>query len=559
MKRLILSFSFLITSFSFLSQLCGTSVVPPAVVNGVSVTSTFTGSTTVFTAAFTSCTFTTPPNSIHLGGSVGFTYTFHFAVPVNNVVLVLTATGSPVAEVFTFVTNNGNPTITVNGSCFTTVAGNVITSGASAGTMGGGGIFTFTRPTAYTSLTISGPGGSSGSLFALCSSSVAPSATGIYDTICQGDSLFIAGAFRNTAGIYVDSLTSSSGVDSIVTTNLSIESTPNFNITGPTSICLNKPVTFESTVSGDSNLSNFSWNFGDGNSAIQTDSTIQHTYTTAGMKTIVVSVTSDLGCSYDTTWMFDVLDIEPADFAADSVCLGFPTNFTGLSNTANVANWRYLVEGSTYSSANFSHIFGSDGVKSVRLIVTNLAGCSDTISKNIIVYPKPTMDFSFAPGVLSASDSRACFDNRSSNATLYSWDFGFSTSTLSDPCVDYPPVVGFFPVKLVGENVFGCKDSITKLIEYRDIPLVYVPSSFTPDDDGINDDFFPVVRGVISYSFSVFNRWGELIFESKEIGKGWNGKHKSELSMNGIYIYHVRVILPNNSTQEYTGHVQLLR
>ena len=89
-------------------------MVPPAVVNGVSVTGSSTGSATVFTAAYTSCTYTTPANSIHLGGTGAFTYTFNFAVPVNNVVIVLTATGSPVAEVFTFTTNMGNPTITAN-------------------------------------------------------------------------------------------------------------------------------------------------------------------------------------------------------------------------------------------------------------------------------------------------------------------------------------------------------------------------------------------------------------------------------------------------------------
>lgn len=550
----------MLLSINVLSQLCGTSVVPPAVVNGVSVTGSSTGSATVFTAAYTSCTYTTPANSIHLGGTGAFTYTFNFAVPVNNVVIVLTATGSPVAEVFTFTTNMGNPTITANGSCFSTVAGNVITSGASAGTAGGGGIFTITRPAAYTSLTISGPGGSSGSLFALCSSSVAPSATAINDTICQGDSLFISGAYRKSAGVFIDSLTSSIGVDSVVTHNLSIESTPNFNITGASSICLNKAVTFNSTQSGNAGLSNFSWDFGDGNTATQTGGSISHTYTSPGPKTILVSTTSSRGCNYDTTWTFNVLDIEPADFVADSVCEGLPTSITGLSNAANFANWQYLVEGANYSGSNCSHTFTSAGIKSVRLIVVNNVGCSDTITKNVIVYPKPIIDFGFTPTILSASNAQACFTNNSSGATSYSWDFGFATSNLFEPCADFPPTVGFFPVKLVGENAFGCKDSLTRLIEYRDIPLVYVPNSFTPNEDGLNDEFTPIVRGVESYSFSVFNRWGELLFETKEIGKGWNGKfNSSEYVMNGIYIYYVRVILPDNSTQEFRGHVQVLR
>ena len=227
---------------------------------------------------------------------------------------------------------------------------------------------------------------------------------------------------------------------------------------------------------------------------------------------------------------------------------------------ANVANWQYLVEGANYSGSNCSHTFTSAGIKSVRLIVVNNAGCNDTITKNVIVYPKPIIDFGFTPTILSASSAQACFTNNSSGATSYSWDYGFATSNLFEPCADFPPTVGFFPVKLVGENAFGCKDSLTRFIEYRDIPLVYVPNSFTPNEDGLNDEFTPIVRGVESYSFSVFNRWGELLFETKEIGKGWKGKfNSSEYVMNGIYIYYVRVILPDNSTKEFRGHVQVLK
>jgi len=107
-----------------------------------------------------------------LGEFGAFTYTMYFNPPVNDLVIALTATGQESDEVFTFTTSAGNPTIGTTISCFTSVSGNVITSGSGAAFSGGGGIFTITAPTFYSSLTISGPGGSAGSLLSICSSSV---------------------------------------------------------------------------------------------------------------------------------------------------------------------------------------------------------------------------------------------------------------------------------------------------------------------------------------------------------------------------------------------------
>lgn len=559
MKRLTLSILFLLFSYGLLSQACGTVVVPPTMINGISVTATSSGSVSTFVTAFSSCGYTTPVNSIHLGQSGTFSYTFHFNMPVNNLIIIITAAGTNMNEVFTFNTNTGAPTITINGSCFTTVAGNVITSGFGAGTTGGGGMFTFTRPTPYSSLTITGPGGAAGSLFALCSNSVTPILLNYYDTICQGDSIYLSNAYQKTTGIYVDSFKTSTGVDSIVTTGLTIEKIPIFKLDGITNSCVNQLNIFKSPNSGVGNLSNFYWDFGDGNTATQFGGSISHIYTSSGLKTVSVTVTSNLGCSYDTTFTFDVKDIEAADFYGDSVCLDKNTSFFGLSNPTNVTSWDYLVEGINYSTANFSHIFATSGTKNIRLIITNAFGCSDTITKTTVVYPKPTASFNFSPSILTNLSSQACFNNYSTNAVSYFWDFKFSNSINSDPCVIYPTVAGIFPVKLIAISTFGCIDSLIQYIEFRDIPVIYIPNTFTPNDDGLNDDFTPIIKAAKSFDFYIFNSWGEQLFYSNDMTKGWDGKYKSELSKSGIYVYYVKIVLPDNSIKEYRGHVQLLK
>lgn len=154
---------------------CSTSVVPPTVLNGIDVSSTFSGSVNTYPTAFTSCgAYVTPSSSIWLGSSGAFSYTFNFSAAVNDLVIVITATGQITDEIFNFTTSSGDPTIIDNGSCFSVVTGNVIASGAGGGPQGGGGIFTIVTSTPFTSMTITGPGGNAGSLFALCSNSVVP-------------------------------------------------------------------------------------------------------------------------------------------------------------------------------------------------------------------------------------------------------------------------------------------------------------------------------------------------------------------------------------------------
>jgi len=162
---------------------CSSSVVPPTTVNGIVITETQTGSVSTYGPPFTSCgTVTTPANSKYLGQYGSFTYTMNFSLPVNNVVIFITASGSqglPQNENFIVTTNTGGgiPTISSTENCYTTIVGNEILCGANSPVGaggGGGGKFTITNPSSFTSLTISGNGGLNGSLLSICSNSIQP-------------------------------------------------------------------------------------------------------------------------------------------------------------------------------------------------------------------------------------------------------------------------------------------------------------------------------------------------------------------------------------------------
>jgi hypothetical protein len=154
---------------------CLTSVVPPTTLNGITITESFTGSVSTYTVGpFTSCgSVTTPINSKWLGSSGSFLYTMNFSSPVNNIIIFISATGMMTNEDFILTTNTGTgiPLILSSVNCFTTIVGNTILSGAGAPITGGGGKFLIQNSLPFTSLNISGNGGTNGSLLSICSDS----------------------------------------------------------------------------------------------------------------------------------------------------------------------------------------------------------------------------------------------------------------------------------------------------------------------------------------------------------------------------------------------------
>ena len=111
---------------------------------------------------------------------------------------------------------------------------------------------------------------------------------------------------------------------------------------------------------------------------------------------------------------------------------------------------------------------------------------------------------------------------------------------------------------MVVTTEFGCKDTISKIVEVRDEFLIFIPNAFTPNGDGNNDNFRPKGLGIKTYVLSIFDRWGNLIFQSGD--KGWDGTYKGNLCQDDIYVYKIIVIDNNNNLKhEKTGHVSLLK
>jgi gliding motility-associated-like protein len=212
------------------------------------------------------------------------------------------------------------------------------------------------------------------------------------------------------------------------------------------------------------------------------------------------------------------------------------------------------------------------GYYQVSLNVTNPStGCSSNIFKPnyIRVYPLPIASFYADPSKAIIYEATINFINTSQGASGYNWNFGdpssqntLNTSTLINPSHTYN-YTGEYEVILSVVSQYGCKDTALVMIEVKPDFLVYIPNTFTPDDNGLNDVFFPVGVGINeeNYRMDIFDRWGENIFTSESFRKGWDGsvKGNSNLAPQGIYTYKIFVFDLGGKKHSFVGHITVIR
>lgn len=183
----------------------------------------------------------------------------------------------------------------------------------------------------------------------------------------------------------------------------------------------------------------------------------------------------------------------------------------------------------------------------------------------VCVSENAVADFSFTPDSTTVFDPSFDFTNFSSNADNYLWLFGDGgSSTETNPSYEYEANPNAYEVCLIAYTSEGCNDTICKSVIINDEFLLYVPNAFTPDGDIHNNDFGPVISGHIpeSFEFLIFDRWGQLIFQSNHLNDRWNGTYinSGEMAKTDVYVWLLRVkSQTSKGTKEFRGHVTLLR
>lgn len=308
----------------------------------------------------------------------------------------------------------------------------------------------------------------------------------------------------------------------------------------------------------------FIWNFGDGTTYTgQTPSPNPHTYPSTGVYTVTLVMIDTNACkspdSMQVVIDFSASFVKAQFIGPDTICIPETATFVDQSTNASAWGWNFG-DGGTSTVSSPTYTYNTPGTYTVKLITTNPNTCNlvDSASKVISVYPSPVADFTWAPNPPTPNTPNE-FTNLSTGATRYYWDFGDGTSSTLRDDVHIYEKDGTYNVCLTVWNDYGCQDTACRPVRGVVIPLVDVPTGFSPNGDGVNDVVYVKGYGIRNMTFRIFNRWGEKIFESKEKSKGWDGRYKGVMQEMEVYGYTLFVEFMDGTKTTKNGNITLLK
>jgi gliding motility-associated-like protein len=279
---------------------------------------------------------------------------------------------------------------------------------------------------------------------------------------------------------------------------------------------------------------------------------------------VVGANTSGCTGSASVTVTVGVLPDVIVDVLPDEGCAPLTVTFDNHTTGASSFDWSF---GDNSSSTDVSpvHTYYNQGTYPVTLVVTGQSGCTDTLSNlaSIVVHPSPVADFSVEPGigvVTTLSDATFTFLNHSLYANHYQWLWGDgSTDTFTSVNHTYQHA-GDFNVTLIATNDYGCADSVTLYpVIVVDNGTVFIPNAFTPNGDGLNDMFKIYGTGIQSYTLSIYDRLGELVYQGDESTAGWDATFKGQPVNVAVFVYVVDITYDDGTKTNKKGDVTVVR
>lgn len=288
--------------------------------------------------------------------------------------------------------------------------------------------------------------------------------------------------------------------------------------------------------------------------------------------TYIVTGVTQYGCT-DTDSLSVIIEYTPeVNFEGDSLygCIPHTVNFSNNSIPSGYDCTWHLGDGTVINTCDdISHTYSLVGCFDVRLVVRTAGGCASTIMYEdyICVGGNPTANFTFNPNEPTTVFTEVEFENLSTGATSYEWFFGDgNTSEEEHPTHNYQEIERDYLVTLIATSNNGCSDIVIKPLRVVESLVFYVPNTFTPTGDGINDIFKPEFTSGFdpqNYRLLIFNRWGEVLFESQNSDVGWDGSYgidRNEKVKEGTYIWTIEYLVKGEEdTRTVTGHVNLLK
>lgn len=355
-------------------------------------------------------------------------------------------------------------------------------------------------------------------------------------------------------------------------------------VPGPTAVitsasaCPGDPMLFGSSQSalipGNGPITWTHWDFG--MPALTNDTSnlasASYVYPNSGTYTVVLTITDSLGCSDTAHYNAIVYDLPTIAFTGTplSGCSPLCVDFMDQSFVANsnTVQWQWSFGDGNYSTQqNPQNCYGDQGGYSVELLAVTAQGCKDSITINnmVNVIPGPVAGFTYGPQPTTLSNPTITFTDQSTGGTVeWYWSFGdnFGSSTVANPVWTYQDTGTYRVMQVVAGPNGACPDTVFWDVVISPELLVWIPNSFSPNGNGNNDRFMPVfseIGYVRDFNMMIFDRWGNLIYQTADPGAGWDGTYKGSKVQVDTYVYKVRMKDNNGKTSNFVGHVNLVR
>ncbi|MEI6124429.1 MAG: gliding motility-associated C-terminal domain-containing protein, partial [Bacteroidota bacterium] len=340
----------------------------------------------------------------------------------------------------------------------------------------------------------------------------------------------------------------------------------------PNAICKGTSATLNLAVSGGVGPYNFMWNNGLGNLAPPI--TVSPEVTT----NYIVMITD----ACNSTPKIDTIEIQVNPLPTPNIsannlkgCGTLETSFVDYNfPESNTYHWDF---GDPNAGANnFSnsqqptHFYSQVGTYNLTITITNLFGCATTVTYPMLVtvYEKPIASFQLDKISCSIDDPIIRCTDESWDAMVWNWNFGEPTSGQSNYSTETNPFhiyseFGKHTISLYVENEHGCIDTTSKEIIVYDYATFFAPNAFTPNGDGVNDFFITKGTNIAPDGFNllIYNRWGEKVFESNDIDRGWDGFNASGSTecKEDVYTWTASVKYLMGGMHVYIGTCTLFR
>ncbi len=318
----------------------------------------------------------------------------------------------------------------------------------------------------------------------------------------------------------------------------------------------------------------FKWRFGDGSTS--TDRNPEHIYSDEGTYNVTLIVSKDtLIDSLTKAIPIYSTVIKPEDimYSNNFGCVPGGINAWDTSVYTVSRIWDFG-DGTTSTDSAVTYYFDSVGYYTVSLSTVTVYGCTrkGTFDSLVSIYPYPKAEFTTNPSNPSSYDKNITFVDKtypgffteSENPYTIKWYWELGDGSISQdaiPIHDYE-LPGEYKIKLIIENNYECIDTVSHTIFISDMSSWYIPSSFTPNGDGKNDEFLPVTHNMETkqFEFNVYDKWGNLVFHSTDVTSPWDGRSFKNQNMlpTGVYTWQMNIIYESGVELNKQGFINLL-